>query len=194
MTAPRLALLIGPLLAMLVGCGVPTEDRAHVTAAEDVPFGLLDADREPIAGDSGAGRLPVRIYLYSDEKDALVAFERRVDEPSLRVALEVLLEGPSDAEASNDVTSALDDVDAVADVESGRGIAAVNLAPAFGDLSGADQLVALAQMVYTATARPGIGQVTFTLDGDPVDIPVGDGSLASGSVARDDYEALAPGS
>ncbi len=42
----------------------------------------------------------------------------------------------------------------------------------------------------TATARPGVGQVRFTLDGQPVEVPHADGSVGTDAVSRDDYAAL----
>lgn len=45
--------------------------------------------------------------------------------------------------------------------------------------------------LYTATARPSVGQVAFTLDGDPIEIPTGD-TLTSDSLIRGDYENFAP--
>ena len=55
-----------------------------------------------------------------------------------------------------------------------------------------DQALSVAQMVFTLTARPGIGRVSFTIDGEPVDVPDGSGALTSDPVAREDYDDLAP--
>jgi hypothetical protein len=35
-----------------------------------------------------------------------------------------------------------------------------------------------------------VGLVSFTLEGAPVDVPRGDGSVTSGAVSRDDYAEL----
>ena len=59
-------------------------------------------------------------------------------------------------------------------------------------LSSDDQLLALAQLVFTLTARPGIGQVRFTLRGEAIQVPRADGSLVATPVSRDDYSAVAP--
>jgi spore germination protein GerM len=64
------------------------------------------------------------------------------------------------------------------------------LLPAITELGGDEQLLAVAQLVCTLTARPGVGPVSFTLEGAPVDVPTGDGSLTSGPVSRDDYADL----
>ncbi|MFP3900434.1 MAG: GerMN domain-containing protein, partial [Acidimicrobiia bacterium] len=59
----------------------------------------------------------------------------------------------------------LPDTDAVGDVEVDGGVAIVDLREEFADLSGSDQVVAIAQVVFIATARPDADQVSFTLDG-----------------------------
>ncbi len=46
--------------------------------------------------------------------------------------------------------------------------------------------------MLTATARPGVGQVRFTLEGLPVQVPTADGTIASDPLSRDDYLALLP--
>lgn len=78
------------------------------------------------------------------------------------------------------------------EAETSGGVAVIDLSEGFTDISGSDQLIAIAQLVYTSTGRPGVGQVTFTLEGEPIEIPRDDGSITSGSVTRDDYRDLAP--
>lgn len=78
----------------------------------------------------------------------------------------------------------------VASVSVSRGIASVDLRSSVEDLSGRNQLLAFAQLVCTLTAQPGIGSVAFTVDGQPIEVPRGDGSLTSGSVSRDAYASL----
>ena len=180
------------VVALVAGCGVPTERAAQVASPSEVPFGLLDEERRPVAGANPAGRVPVEVFLFSEDDERLVPVERRLDDASVAIVLAELDQGPSETEARRDLTSALADVDGIDAVEVDGGVAVVDLSPGFEDISGSDQRVALAQIVFTATARPGVGQVSFTDDGQPVEVPVGDGSLATGAVTRDDYADLAP--
>ena len=78
--------------------------------------------------------------------------------------------------------------------ESGTGVATVDLV---GDLfedipGGVEQRRAIAQIVLTLTMRPGIGQVRFTLDGEPLAVPKLGNVLSDPGepVARIDYESL----
>ena len=76
------------------------------------------------------------------------------------------------------------------------GTATVDLSPGFQQLlpSPTEQQLAAGQLVMTLTDRgPGIGRVRFTVDGNAVSVPRGDGSApqqADQSVSRDDYLTL----
>lgn len=179
-------------IGTLSGCGVSAESSARSTPEEDVPFGLLDPDRTPVANPRPGGTVTVTVFLYDSEEERLDDVERRLDSSDLGTVLAVLGEEPSDAERAAGLSSALVDTDSIGAIEVAGGVASIDLDESFTDLDGSDQLVALAQIVFTATGRPGVGQVTFTLGGDSIEIPTGDGSLTSGAVTRDDYVALSP--
>jgi spore germination protein GerM len=90
------------------------------------------------------------------------------------------------------VGNPLEDVDVVLSARSERGRVTVDLSEQFVTLGGSAQLIALAELVYTATGRPGVGQVSFTLEGEPTQVPTGDGELSSDPLTRSDYQDLAP--
>ncbi len=56
------------------------------------------------------------------------------------------------------------------------GVATVNLGGTFGQLVGQAQIQAVAQIVFTATALPGVTGVTFELAGQAVDVPMASGA------------------
>ena len=78
----------------------------------------------------------------------------------------------------------------VGEVRLNAGVAHVDVLPSISTLGGDEQLLAVAQLVCTLTGLPGVGLVAFTLDGSPVAVPRGDGSLTNGPVSRDDYDDL----
>ena len=80
----------------------------------------------------------------------------------------------------------------VASVQTERGIAEVDLTESFGEIGSGDQLLALAQIVYVLTGQPGIGAVSFTLEGEPIEVPRTDGTASDQPLTRDDFAALAP--
>jgi spore germination protein GerM len=178
------------LVAVLVlagGCGIDAQGEADRVAPADVPFGLLE--EQPTTTETVSDRTE-NVYLVAD--DRVVAIERSVpDDVGLSDLLELVVDGPSDTERALGITTAVPE-GAVASVSSGRGLAEVDLTAAFGEIRGADQLVALAQIVYTLTAQPGIGGVIFTLDGQDVQVPLGDGTVGVEALTRDDLRSLAP--
>lgn len=82
-------------------------------------------------------------------------------------------------------------------VTTASGLATVELPPAFlTDTPPQNQTTAIAQIVLTLTARPGIGQVRFTSAGEPQEVLRADGRLTNPNdvVACEDYSSLlAPG-
>lgn len=82
-------------------------------------------------------------------------------------------------------------------VTTATGLATVELPPTFlTDTPPQSQTNAIAQIVLTLTARPGIGQVRFTSGGEPQQVSRADGRLTNANdvVACEDYSILlAPG-
>jgi spore germination protein GerM len=70
------------------------------------------------------------------------------------------------------------------------GVATVAVAESFKELSTSEQRLAVAQLVVTLTGRPGVGQVAFTIDDEPVPVPTGDGLIADRAVSRDDFASV----
>lgn len=176
------------LAALAVGCGVAPQDDATRVDPANVPFGLLDGGTTTTAVDEGEATL---IYLIAD--DRLVGVDRQVpDDATAGDLLGLVVAGPTDAERSLGITTAVP-AGAVASADESRGVAQVDLTAAFGDVRSGEQLLALAQLVYTLTQRPGLGGVEFTLDGEPIDVTLADGTVVVGPLSRDDVADMAPG-
>jgi spore germination protein GerM len=75
--------------------------------------------------------------------------------------------------------------------ELSDGVATVSVTPGFPGLSGGNQLLAVAQVVWTLTELPTVTAVRFSVDGTPVEIPTDDG-LTDRPVDRDDYRSVKP--
>ena len=192
---PFLALVLVGVLASAASCGVPDEDRAKTAGADDVPFGLLeDEPLPPPATVPTEAATLIRVYLFNPGDQRLVGVDRSIEEGAdvnVSDVVDTLLAGPTLPETAQGIVSALPR-GAVTEVTLLGGVANVDLDEDFSELDGSSQLRAIAQLVYTLTSRPGVGRVAFTLVGQPVEIPRGDGSLTSGSVSRDGYRELAP--
>jgi spore germination protein GerM len=187
---PAVAVLVATLVLVVAACGVPTHDSARKVDPKDVPFELLDERAGPPVAD-GFGAEEQVIYFARDRH--LVATARKLPpDTSMSRLLDALGRGPNRNEVDAGLRSALPDESRFPDVSVSRGTATVDLGPRFTALSGEDQVIALAQLVYTVTSRPGVGLVRFTLDGQPTDVPRANGELTAGPVSRDDFSAVAP--
>jgi spore germination protein GerM len=189
MNASRVRWMAVLLIAGVAACGVPTHQSAKKVEAKDVPFGLLDKDSGATTS-ARSGEEAVTLFFARDGR--LVPVSRPLKRPVTPEALlGALREGPTTAEVAAGVRSALPALRAFRSISLAGGTATVDLVPRFTSLSSTDQLLALAQIVYTLTARPGIGQVRFTLQGASTEVPRANGSLTSAAVSRDDYASLA---
>ena len=193
------------LVMISSACGVPREGELRPLGADDLPAALVETtvvtttttiptDPAAMPGDSVAPATvyePVELYFISANR--AVSTARLLVSPATPTqVLATLLEGISGEEASTGLRSALPSRFA-ATVETRRGVALISAsAPFLSELSPTDQRLAIAQIVLTRTRRPGIGQVSFRVDGTEIAVPRGAGDLttAGGAVTFDDYVVL----
>ncbi len=172
---------------LAVGCAARSESDARSIDRDDVPFGLLS--REQGVGDSDPGDGVLALYYVG--ADRLVEVRRSTPGPEdADDALESLLDGPTDSERADGLTTALPTSGIANLLDAGGGTATVGLAPGFSDGLVPNQTTALAQIVYTLTAVPGITSVRFSVDDRTVAVPRADGSLTERPVGPGDYAAL----
>jgi hypothetical protein len=192
----RRALLLAAV-AVAAACGVPEEDQAVVARDEDVPFDLLAPSTTTTSTTSTTSttlpEVPLDriIDICLVQGDGIVPVERTLARRrTLAEVVEALRRGPTPDEIAGGYATALPGPEAVGPVALAGGTATVALGGSFAEAPAPAQLQAIAQLVCTLTGQPGIGRVQFTLDGQPVQAPLPDGSLAGGSVSRDDYASL----
>lgn len=179
------------MLAVLGACGVPGEQEARVLSDADVPFGLLEP-RQPVPSDAPVttvAAVTATVFLVRGDRLAPVS---RAAEQGPDALLELLLAGPTVAESETGVRTAIPATDAVRGVTIEDDTAAIDLAPRFAEASASEQRLALAQLTFTFTDQAGVNRVVFTVDGQPTNVPRGDGTATDGPVGRDDYASLAP--
>lgn len=202
------ARIMGPALVLtaifastLAGCGVPVDGEVHGFAADQIPYGLAESSATStlvsttaaappeVVGSVSAGTVEV-VTLYFVADGQLVGQQREVGRPVAPTDLTTQLEeGPRIVDQPPGVRSVVR-VEHIKAISVRAGVGTVDLAPSFIQLAPAERRLAVAQLVLTLTARPGIGQVIFSSDGQPLDVPRGDGSLLKGAVSRDDYIRL----
>lgn len=188
--------VVGPALvvvcALTIGaCGVPADDGPREIPAGQVPFDLLAPSTSQPETTLPVMTVPATVFVLGPER--LVPVTRSIARPpSLGAVLATLIQGPTDAEASAGLRSAVNPQTAVLSSQVVNGTAVVNVSEAFSGIATSDQILALAQLVWTATALPDVTSVQVVLNSVPVEVPRGDGSTTSQALRRNDYAGLAP--
>jgi spore germination protein GerM len=192
------------LALLLAACGVTTDDEFKQIAPEDVQFQLADPTTTTTSTtttvppststtrpEPSTTTIAQLVELYFVSGDTVIPVSRAVPPPvSLAQVIRLLEAGPVPGDPSgarNLVTDGL-----VLGVDLSGGVALVDLSEAFTQeqLPSAVQQLIVAQLVYTMAAQQGVGQVAFTLAGQPIAVPLADGSVATGPISRDAYRAL----
>ncbi len=178
----------------LAGCGVPVDNQPAALSRHGIPFDLLAPTRSTTTVTTGPSPLavPVQIFLIGPTGH-LVAVARNVtvSPPDLATVLKVLVAGPSDVEAAAGLQSAVATQTTVLAANIAGGTATVNLGGTFGQIVGPPEIQAVAQVVFTASALPGVSGVIFELMGQPVQVPVASGALVPVATTAQ-FAALAP--
>jgi hypothetical protein len=189
------ALAIVAMGVVVAGCGVPVDRAPSALPRKDIPFGLLQPSPRTTTSTSVPSPVeaPISIFLVTSSGH-LVAAAREVPaaQESLVAVLDALVQGPTNSEAQAGLESAVPAQTTVLSAVSGlTGIATINLGGTFGQLVGQAQIQATAQIVFTATALPGVTGVTFELSGHAVGVPVASGALVT-VATRAQFAPIAP--
>jgi spore germination protein GerM len=190
----RVTLLVVSLI-VLAACGVPKDGRPREIDAANVPFDLLAPTTSTSTTAPSPGLSPTRpvtIYL-ADSDGHLVARRRNVESPaSLRKALTALLAGPTQDES--DLHTAITSETKLLHLRGPvDGLVTIDLSRQLLDVTGRQQILALAEVVYTATAYPDVDRVLFQFDGASKEVPNGEGTLTSTPLGRLSYRGLVAG-
>ena len=184
------AMACGALLALGVSaCGLGVDASPRLVNPKQVPFGLLRPST-PTTSPALVGQYAT-IYLEGPQR--LVAVSRDVTAPvtAARV-LAALGQGPTSAEASEGLQSPISTAAPLTLWRLTPTSVTVNVAKAFTTLAGQNQAVAVAQLVYTLTALPGIASIGIRINGKKAKVPTGKGTLSGGPLDRADYATVAP--
>lgn len=173
-------LLVAALL--VTGCGVRPQERPEPVTTAAAP------STDTGNGSSAAGP---RLTVFFVRGAALAPVERRTDAATTAAALEQLVEGPTRAEVRTGIRTALAPEVVGVDEVLPEGLTTVSVTRGFTGLTGGNQLLAVAQVVWTLTDLPTVTTVRFVVEGTPVEVPT-DAGLTDRPVGRDDYRSVAP--
>jgi hypothetical protein len=179
------------VLATIVGagCGVPQDGEPTV-----MPGGVVNPVLAPANTDSGpqspgARQSDASVFLVEGEQ--LVRVPRSSRPSDLSGVMTLLLDGPTQSEFGAGLRSAISPRTTLRSARlDAADTAVVDLSGALVEVGGEEQILAVAQIVLTATAVAGVGQVRLLLEGQAVEVPRADGTLTSETLRAADYAGL----
>lgn len=163
------------------GCGVGTQDGPTPVDARAA------AANRPAAPNGSAS------VLYFVRDDRLTPVLRRTSSDE-RSRLAALLDGVTPEEATRGVRDALPVSIELRDVRRSGSMLTVDVHGDLGEATAAEQTLAVAQIVFTAT-EPASGvtpasDVQLLVDGTAVEVPRADGSLTGNDLDRSDFPSV----
>jgi hypothetical protein len=184
----RIGIVVVAAVVALTSCGLGDDDTIDLIPADEILFGLDQTTTtstttttlppeppvDPLPTTttlSPVQTAPVEVYFVI----GLDRLQRQTLQFSFPIeplqVLAQLEEGPP-ADVGVGLRTALRP-NLTAGIESADGIATIDLrGSVINRTSSRDQNLAIAQLVLTVGRLPGVGQVRFTLDGEPTPIPV----------------------
>lgn len=181
----RAVLALVMTITGLAGCGIPADEHP-----ETLPGGVVSpAVPSPVTSEQPVTQArTVAIYFVSGGRATPV--ERTTAEPDVTVVVALLLAGPTSAEVAAGFRTAVAPGTRLRSASVQGGTVSLDLTNAFVEVGGQEQILAVAQLVLTATVVPGVERVSIALDGQVVEVPRADGTLAAGPLSAEDYRGL----
>jgi hypothetical protein len=178
----RAVAVVSALLA-LAGCGIGAESQPQLLPS-------ASADVAPTTAPSPPATRQVTIYLVDDEGRLRAVTVGGRPGPRVSSSLDSLLQVGTTLTPPAGLRSLIPRGTTLGRVVVYPQDILVELGPQFLSLTGRDQVLATAQLVFTTTEyRPG-ARVRLSVDDREIPVPVGDGSLRSAPVSRDDYRQM----
>jgi hypothetical protein len=175
-------------------CGIPTANAPTAIGKDNVPIHLLN----PTTPSTSTSTIPPavgvseQIFLVAPSQH-VVAVSRVVAIPAtMSEILGALLDGPTASETSSGYQSFLTGTRTQVSATVTGGTATVNFTANPAQLVGPNQILAIAQVVFTAFAQPGVTGVVFQIAGQAVAVPTSGGAQVLGPVNPLYYLPQAP--
>lgn len=199
-SACRLSAIALSVTFVLGACGIDNDKNPRALPSNDVPFGLLDRDSErEISGTTTETSIPLGaqpgLIFLVDNNERLFEVTVKVAAPgNVRQMIEILFDDMDPTQLAGGLNTSIDTDTRLIDVEgpSSSGLVTLDVSGELATTIRERLRLALAQIVYTATAVPGVRSVRFKVDGELTDVPDETGAATSRPLTRADFAKLAP--
>ncbi len=182
------------LILLATGCAIPTQQSPSTIAPTKVPFHLLDphVPTTTTTQPKPSSYVEVKVFLLNSSNQP-TAVQRLVAAPApLDAIISAMLVGPSSADPPGTTTAIPSDVRVLSVTQQGS-VVTVNMSSAFGQITGINSELSVAQIVATIANENGLGTgVIFEIDGQRTSVPIANGSLVTGPVYLIEFLSGAP--
>lgn len=174
---------------LLAACGIPNDAHPTALGGGEVTSGLGRTTTSVTTPGP-----PARATVFLVQAERVVPIVRGTSSTDVQTVLSILLGGPTENELAEGLRTAISNQAHLRSVRVENATTAViDLTSSFVEVAGQEQILAVAQVVLTATGTPGITSVRFALEGQPVEVPRSDGTLSSEPLSSADYADLKAG-
>lgn len=183
------AALVVTVALVVTACGVPLDDAPRGLAVESVPYGLLETSTTSTSEPRSLPTFrPTTVYLHDNESYLVQVRRELPGDQTVENAILSLLTEPTEAEGASGLGTAISSTTVLRGVSPpDAGLVTIDLSSEISDVSPQSVRLALAQIVYTATAVPGVDQVLFQVDGEARQVPNAAGESTAQPLTRADY-------
>jgi hypothetical protein len=178
-----------PLAVAGAGCGIPNDSQPIITPG-GVVRPVLAPNEPAVPGPAGRPEPDSDVPVFLVQAEHLVRVVRNSPRHDLSAVLGLLLAGPKPSEFGAGIRTGISPQTTLRSARVEGDTAVVDLSSAFVEVGGQEQILAVAQIVLTATAVPGVGQVRLLLDRQAVEVPRADGTLTADTLRASDYAHL----
>ncbi len=164
----------------LSACGIPTQRTASPISTRGTHISLPHT-QPTISPCTKSGCIPIDVYFVTAGGRLKPAGRVVPRDATLATIIHSLLSGPTTAEQALQIRTALGAGIRLlsASVTSAKKSATLDFNTHFFTLSGTQEVLGVAQVVYTVNSvMPGTA-VTFEIEGGPIEVPVESGALAT---------------
>lgn len=194
MPLARLGLLV-LVLCLVAACGVRSQERPEELSTRNVgptlPTAPSPSGPAPAPGNAPS-TVTEEVEIYFIRQDRLAPVPRRVPlDGGLSSRIDALVAGPTAVEQAGGLSSAMPPGTRI-EARVVDNVAVAGLPDGFTALSGTEQVLALAQLVYTLTAGGTVSGLQLTDAGKPIDMAVDGGRVVPGPVTRANYATVSP--
>ncbi|HXV56646.1 MAG TPA: GerMN domain-containing protein [Gaiellaceae bacterium] len=171
---------------------VPSVEETEDATTEEIPPATTEeegTDTEP----EPTGTVTYQVWFQTAD-GLFVTYRTEPSTPRVgTAALEALLAGPNAVEEGNGLSTSVPEGTQLLGLTIEDGIASVDLTSEYESGGGTLSMqMRLAQVVFTLTQFPTVDGVTFSLDGEPIDVLGGEGIIIDHPLTRRDYADLLP--